>query len=59
MSEQSDNKLYAVYRNGYRVSDAVYPSPSFATKELEHWLNIVQKFPDGSKVEVKLIKNEN
>ncbi len=54
MIETTDSgKLYAVFRNGYRVSDAVYPSPAFAQKELEHWLNIVKKFPDGSKVEVR------
>ncbi len=58
MSDTSDGKLYAVFRNGIRVSDAEYPSTLFAQKELEYWQNVVKKFPDGSKVEVRPIKND-
>lgn len=57
MSETVDTNLYAVFRNGVRVSEEVYPAPAFAQKELEHWQTIVKKFPDGSKVEVRPIKN--
>lgn len=60
MSDTSNGKFYAVFRNGYRVSETEYPSPLFAQKELEHWQNVVKKFPDGSKVEVRQInKSEN
>lgn len=59
MSDTTDGKIYAVFRNGHRVSDAEYPSPLFAQKELEHWQTIVKKFPDGSKLEVKPINNKS
>jgi hypothetical protein len=55
MSDTSDGKLYAVFRNGVRVSEAEYPSPLFAQKELEHWQSIVKRFPDGSKLEIRPI----
>ena len=58
MSDTSDGKLYAVFRNGYRVSEAEYPSPLFAQKELEYWQNVVKKFPDGSKVEVRPVTTQ-
>ncbi len=53
MSDNKENATYAVFRNGYRVSESEYPSPLFAQKELDHWKEIVKKFPDGSKVEVR------
>ena len=59
MSDTLNEKLFAVFRNGHRVSDAEYPSPLFAQTELEHWQNIVKKFPDGSKLEVRPINNPN
>mgnify|MGYP000860086534 CR=1 FL=1 len=58
MSDTSDNKLFAVFRNGVRVSDTEYPSPLFAQKELEYWQNVVKKFPDGSKVEVRPVTTQ-
>lgn len=59
MNDSSYDKLYAVFRNGYRVSDAEYPSALFAQKELEHWQNIVKKFPDGSKLEILPVKPQS
>lgn len=56
MTDKHDGKFYAVFRNGVRVSGTEYPDPFFAQKELEHWKGIVAKFPDGSKVEVRLIQ---
>jgi hypothetical protein len=57
MSNDNPNgKMYAVFRNGQRVSEAEYPDPFFAQKELEHWQNIIKRNPDGSRVEVKSVK---
>ena len=53
MSDKHDGKFYAVFRNGVRVSDSEYPSPFYAQKELEHWQNIIKKFPDGSRLEIQ------
>ena len=58
MSDTSVEKFYAVFRNGYRVSESEYPSPLFAQKELEYWQNVVKKFPDGSKVEVRPVTTQ-
>ena len=58
-NDNSDGKFYAVYRNGRRVSDTDYPAPLFAQKELEHWQNVVKKFPDGSKVEVLPVRRSD
>lgn len=52
MSDKHDGKFYAVFRNGIRVSEEEYPSPFYAQKELEHWQNIIKKFPDGSRLEI-------
>jgi len=57
MGNAQNEILFAVFRNGHRVSESEYPSPAFAQKELEHWQNIVKKFPDGSKIEVLQINN--
>ena len=58
MSDTSVEKFYAVFRNGYRASESEYPSPLFAQKELEYWQNVVKKFPDGSKVEVRPVTTQ-
>jgi hypothetical protein len=49
---KSKETMVAVFRNGHRVSETEYPSASFAEKELDHWKNIVKKYPDGSKLEI-------
>ena len=60
MSNPNDNgKLFAVFRNGIRVSDTDYPAPLFAQKELEYWQSVIKRFPDGSKVEVRPVNIEN
>ena len=59
MSDDKNNgKMYAVFRNGQRVSDSEYPSPFFAQRELEHWENIIKRNPDGSKLEIRPIKSQ-
>lgn len=54
--DNPNGKMYAVYRNGARVSETEYPDPFFAQKELEHWKNIIKRNPDGSRVEIKPVK---
>jgi hypothetical protein len=58
MNELNDGIIYAVFRNGVRVSDTEYPDPFFAQAELKRWQDIVKKYPDGSKVEVLPINNQ-
>jgi len=36
-------KMYAVFRNGTRVSDSEY----------DYWANIVRRWPDGSKLDIR------
>jgi hypothetical protein len=52
-------KLYAVFRNGFRVSSSEYESESFAQPELDYWKNIISRYPDGSKLEVKAVYVRN
>ena len=52
-SDRENIKLYAVFRNGFRVSDTEYESATFAQAELDYWKAIVKKNPDGSKLEVR------
>jgi len=58
MNEINDGVLYAVFRNGVRVSDSEYPDPFFAQAELKRWQDIVKKYPDGSRIEVLTIDNK-
>ena len=48
-------KLYAVFRNGFRVSASEYEAESFAQPELDYWKNIIGRYPDGSKLEIKTV----
>jgi predicted GIY-YIG superfamily endonuclease len=52
----STEKKYAVYRNNYRVSELEYASPKEAEEEYGKWENIIKKWPDGSKLTIKEIK---
>lgn len=61
MAEENEEqkKLYAVFRNGFRVSNSEYESESFAQPELNYWKNIIGRYPDGSKLEVRAIYLKN
>jgi len=45
-------KKYVVVRSGMRVSDMEYDIPADANEELMHWKSIVNRWPDGSVVEI-------
>jgi len=47
-----EKKKYIVVRSGIRVSDMEYDTPADASEELKHWKSVVNRWPDGSKVEV-------
>ena len=46
------NKKYVVVRSGLRVSDQEYDTPVEANTEAEHWKSIINRWPDGSVIEV-------
>lgn len=46
------NKKYVVVRSGLRVSDQEYDAPNDAKPEVEHWNKILQRWPDGTHIEV-------
>jgi len=46
-------KKYVVTRNGIRVSDMEYEQVKDANEEVTHWLNIVNRWPDGSTIQVE------
>lgn len=56
---ESRESTFAVFRNGYRVSDSVYPSTFFAQHELAYWRNIIRNWPDGSRLEIRSIRPWN
>ena len=43
---------YVVMRNGTRVSDVEYSTKSDAKTEYDFWSRIVNRWPDGSKLEI-------
>jgi hypothetical protein len=49
----SSTKKYVVTRNGIRVSEQEYDQINDANEEVTHWLNIVNKWPDGSRILVE------
>ena len=49
-------KLYAVFRNGFRVSPTDYPDPFFAQDELNYWKRIISRWPDGSKLRISELR---
>ena len=53
VSSETETKMYAVFRNGYRVSDSEYDSKLDAQRELDYWTNIIKRHPDGSKLEIR------
>ena len=62
MSNNNDDvgeeRLFAVYRSGIRVSDSVYPSERdiLAVSEKKYWDNILRKWPDGTKMAIREIR---
>lgn len=52
-SESTETAMYAVFRNGIRVSDSEYDSKLDAQRELDYWTNIIKRHPDGSKLEIR------
>jgi len=49
----NETAMYAVFRNGYRVSDSEYVSKLDAQREYEYWAGIIKRNPDGSKLDVR------
>ncbi len=54
VSEQNE-RLFAVFRSGVRVSDSVYPSERdpLALNEKRYWENIIRNYPDGTKMTIR------
>ena len=53
VSSETETKMYAVFRNGYRVSDSEYDSKLDAQRELDYWTGIIKRNPDGSKIDIR------
>ena len=53
ISNTTETKMYAIFRNGFRVSDSEYDSKLDAQRELDYWENIIKRHPDGSKLEIR------
>jgi hypothetical protein len=53
VSSETETKMYAVFRNGFRVSDSEYDSKLDAQRELDYWNGIIKRHPDGSKLEIR------
>lgn len=53
---ESGPEIYAVFRNGIRVSDSTYPAEFYAKHELDYWRGIISKWPDGSRISVRKLR---
>jgi hypothetical protein len=49
--------MYAIFRNGIRVSDSEYDSKLDAQREYEYWAGIIKRNPDGSKLDVRQLNH--
>lgn len=49
-------QMYAVFRNGVRVSDEEYESKLFAKPEYDYWQRLLNRWPDGSKLDIRPLK---
>ena len=58
INSQADVVMYAVFRNGVRVSESEYDSKVGAQKEYEYWAGIIKRYPDGSKLDIRSL-NQN
>lgn len=52
---EKKEKVFAVFRNGFRVSPSEYNSIGDAQYEYEYWRGILTNWPDGSKLNVQEI----
>ena len=52
------NIKYVILRDGRRVSDLEYGSKVEAKTEYEHWSSILNRWPDGSKIEIVEVKGK-
>ena len=57
IDEKTETTMYAVFRNGFRVSDSEYDSKMDAQRELDYWTGIIKRHPDGSKLEIRQLNN--
>ena len=48
---------YVVVRNDIRVSDDEYDTQGDAKAEFNHWQKIINRWPDGSKLEIVVKDN--
>jgi hypothetical protein len=51
-------KVFVVLRNGFRVSNSEYETADMAQREYDYWANILRRWPDNSKLEIKEIKQK-
>ena len=47
--------MYAVFRNGVRVSESEYDSKLSAKMEYDYWANLLERWPDGSRLEIRAL----
>ena len=61
VSEPVNERIFAVYRSGVRVSDSIYTSERDpqAVSEKRYWEGILNRWPDGTRVSVKEIRWRN
>lgn len=52
---QEQNIPFAVYRSGIRVSEMTYNTKSDAKHEADYWRNILSRWPDGTKIDVRQV----
>jgi hypothetical protein len=58
-SDRSETAMYAVFRNGFRVSESEYDSKLDANREMDYWQNIIKRNPDGSRLEIRQLNSRN
>jgi hypothetical protein len=54
-TDRVDVTMYAVFRNGVRVSESEYDSKLSAQVEYDYWKNLLARWPDGSKLDIRVI----
>jgi len=47
------NTVFVVYRDNHQVSDKEYRRKEDAQPEVDYWLRILKKWPDGSKITIR------
>lgn len=51
-------KVFVVLRNGFRVSNSEYENADQAQREYNYWAEIIRRWPDNSKLEIKQVKQK-